>query len=73
MKCPGWLQRITGMLQVASDLRFMIDKRFAEENIVLAFPQRDVHLDCAERLRVEIVRSPLSNRPAKETWNLIDL
>lgn len=45
-------------LQVASDLRFMIDKRFAEENIVLAFPQRDIHLDSAEPLRVEMVYPP---------------
>lgn len=42
-------------LLVASDLRFMIDKRFAEENIVLAFPQRDVHLDSSQPLRVEMV------------------
>jgi small-conductance mechanosensitive channel len=42
-------------LQVASDLRFMIDRRFAEEKIVLAFPQRDVHLDSAHPLRIEMV------------------
>jgi len=42
-------------LLVASDLRFMIDKRFAGANIVLAFPQRDVHLDSAQPLRVEIM------------------
>lgn len=42
-------------LQVASDLRFMIDKRFAEEKIVLAFPQRDVHLDSSGPLRIEVV------------------
>jgi small-conductance mechanosensitive channel len=42
-------------LQVASDLRFMIERRFAEEKIVLAFPQRDVHLDSAQPLRIEMV------------------
>lgn len=42
-------------LLVASDLRFMIDRRFAEEKIVLAFPQRDVHLDSAQPLRIEMV------------------
>jgi len=42
-------------LQVASDLRFMIDKRFAEENIVIAFPQLDLHLDSAQPLRIEVV------------------
>jgi potassium-dependent mechanosensitive channel len=45
-------------LQVASDLRFMIDKRFAEENIVLAFPQRDIHLDSSQPLRIEVVSPP---------------
>jgi small-conductance mechanosensitive channel len=34
-------------LQVASDLRFMFNKRFAEEKMVLAFPRRDVHLGSA--------------------------
>ena len=29
---------------VASDLRFMIEKQFAENGIVIAYPQRDVHL-----------------------------
>jgi len=42
-------------LQVASDLRFMIDQRFAEEKIALAFPQRDVHLDSVHPLRIEMV------------------
>ena len=42
-------------MQVMSDLRFMIEKRFAEAGIVIAFPQRDVRLDAAKPLRVEIV------------------
>ncbi|MRR56133.1 MAG: mechanosensitive ion channel [Deltaproteobacteria bacterium] len=45
-------------MHVASDLRFMIDKRFAEEQIVLAFPQRDIHLDSAQPLRIEVVSPP---------------
>jgi len=45
--------------QVASDLRFMIEKQFAENGIAIAFPQRDVHLDSAHPLRVEVVgRAP---------------
>ena len=41
------VQSCTGVsaMQVASDLRFMIAKRFAETGIEIAFPQRDVHLD----------------------------
>jgi small-conductance mechanosensitive channel len=45
-------------LQVMSDLRFMIEKRFAESGIVVAYPQRDVHLDAATPLRVEMVAPP---------------
>jgi len=44
-------------LRVASDLRFMIEQRFTEENIAVACPQRDVHLDSAQPLRVEVVSS----------------
>jgi small-conductance mechanosensitive channel len=41
--------------QVASDLRFMIDKRFTEEGISIAFPQRDVRVDPARPIRVEMI------------------
>lgn len=34
-----------GLRQIRSNIRFDIDKRFAEHNITIAFPQRDVHLD----------------------------
>ena len=53
--------------QVASDLRFMIDKRFAEENIVLAFPQRDVHLDSTNPLLVEVVSRSSKNSIVSST------
>lgn len=52
-------------LLVASDLHFMIKQRFAKENIVLAFPQRDVHLDSAQPLRIEVVSpSGIESRPS---------
>ncbi|QJD31376.1 mechanosensitive ion channel [Methylococcus geothermalis] len=52
-----WLEMHPAMsaYQVASDLRFMIEKRFFEEGIALAFPQRDVHLDTVRPLQVEMV------------------
>lgn len=53
----------TNPLLVASDLRFMIEQRFAEEGIVLAFPQRDLHIDAAKPLRIEMVSQ---NLQAKE-------
>ncbi|WP_432453361.1 mechanosensitive ion channel family protein [Agarivorans sp. QJM3NY_29] len=31
--------------QVSSEIRFRIDELFAEQNIVIAFPQRDIHID----------------------------
>lgn len=40
---------------IASDLRFMINKTLAAHGIVMAFPQRDVHLDAAKPLEVRIL------------------
>lgn len=41
--------------QIASDLRFMTDKALAEAGISVPYPQRDVHLDAAGTLKVEVV------------------
>jgi len=41
--------------QVASDLRFIIDKRLAEAGIVVAFPQRELRFDAARPIKVEVV------------------
>jgi potassium efflux system protein len=38
-----------------SDLRFRLDKRFREEGITIAFPQRDLHLDTLRPLDVHLV------------------
>ena len=50
------LSQIASSLRVMSDLRFMIGKRLDEAGVVIAFPQRDVHLDAPRPLKVEIVR-----------------
>jgi small-conductance mechanosensitive channel len=42
---------------VGSDLRQMIAGAFADHGIVIAFPQRDVHLDTTRPLSVEIVQA----------------
>jgi small-conductance mechanosensitive channel len=34
----------------------MIEKRLREAGIVMAYPQRDVHLDSSRPLRIEVVR-----------------
>ncbi len=38
-----------------SDLRFRIDALFREHGIVIAFPQRDVHLNTSSPLEIELV------------------
>lgn len=46
-------------MQVQSDLRFMLEKRLAEAGIAISYPQRDLHLDTARPLQIEVVSSPL--------------
>ena len=41
--------------RIASGLRFMIEKSFAEEGIAIPFPQRDVHFDAAQPIPVRVV------------------
>ena len=47
---------------VRSDLRFTIEQALNDLGIVIAFPQRDVHLDSARPLQVEVV-SPAPDSP----------
>ena len=42
-------------LQIESDIRFRIDELYREGGIVIAFPQRDVHLDSVSPVEVRIV------------------
>lgn len=39
-----------------SDIRFMIDEDFAKANVVISFPQRDVHLDTLKPLEIRITK-----------------
>jgi small-conductance mechanosensitive channel len=41
--------------QIRSDVRYRISELFDEHEIVIAFPQRDVHLDGADPLRIQIL------------------
>lgn len=41
--------------RLESDVRFRIDELFRENDITIAFPQRDVHLDSEQPLRVQMV------------------
>jgi len=44
--------------KVRSDVRFRIDEVFREHSLVIAFPQRDVHLDTVAPLDVRLVDTP---------------
>jgi small-conductance mechanosensitive channel len=41
--------------QIRSDIRFKISELFATERIIIAYPQRDVHIDNLGPLQVELV------------------
>jgi small-conductance mechanosensitive channel len=47
-------------LAIESAVRFAIDDRFREEGIVIAFPQRDLHIDASRPLPVRIEADPES-------------
>ncbi|MFO1462605.1 MAG: mechanosensitive ion channel [bacterium] len=53
-----WLRIQTALERriVESDLRFMIEGAFAEAGIVIAYPQRDVHLDTRQPLAVKVLK-----------------
>jgi small-conductance mechanosensitive channel len=50
------VSRPMDLKRVQSDVRFRIDKDFAEAGITIAYPQRDVHLDTLSPLRVQVTR-----------------
>ncbi len=53
------LDRPMDQRRTLSDLRYRLDDRFREDAIVIAFPQRDVHLDTSGPLRVEVIGDPV--------------
>ena len=52
------MRRLMDRRIVASDLRYRVDEMFREAGIVIAFPQRDVHLDSSEPLDVRLLKEP---------------
>lgn len=51
---------------IESDIRHMIDGLLKEAGIVIAFPQRDIHLDTSQPLEVRMVPPEPANEPDKE-------
>jgi potassium-dependent mechanosensitive channel len=50
------MSRIMDRRIIESDIRFRIDELFREAGIVIAFPQRDVHLDTQKPLEFRLVK-----------------
>jgi small-conductance mechanosensitive channel len=50
------MDTVTQRLIIESNIRFRIDDLFRESGIVIAFPQRDVHLDASKPLELKIFR-----------------
>jgi small-conductance mechanosensitive channel len=61
------LGETTNANQIASDLRFMIEKRFGEAGIVIAYPQRDVHLTASEPIPVRMATEFQAVQPASSS------
>ncbi len=53
---------VTEQKRIQSELRLEIERRFRDAGIVVAFPQRDVHLDTVKPLEVHIARPSLQQR-----------
>jgi small-conductance mechanosensitive channel len=49
--------------QIASDMRFMLVKRFNDAGIAIPFPQRDLHFAAGAPLKVEMVQPSPSEPP----------
>jgi small-conductance mechanosensitive channel len=60
-----WLHlRQTSKTEVESDLRFAIDELFADRGLVIAYPQRDVHLNVMRPLEVRLSPPAVQARAA---------
>ena len=51
-----FMDQLDRRLQVSSDLMLDINRRLNEKGIVVAFPQRDVHLDTSQPLEIRMMR-----------------
>jgi len=63
-----WLtvERLDDRRRIESEIRYSIDELFREAGLVIAFPQRDVHLDTIRPLQVQLMESQKINKPAKQ-------
>jgi small-conductance mechanosensitive channel len=61
-----WIRmaRTVDRLRITSEVRFRIDELFREAQIVIAYPQRDVHLDTTSPLEVRVVDAEAGGPPS---------
>ena len=52
--------------QTESNIRFLIEKHLREAGIVVAFPQRDVHLDSSTPLEMRVINVDKNDLPGTE-------
>ncbi len=67
-RLQGFIGSIDYMLSSKSALHFLVNRKFNEAGVVIAFPQRDVHLDSAAPIRISIVDEqgrPVPGGPAQ--------
>jgi small-conductance mechanosensitive channel len=49
--------------RIESEIRFQVDHLFREAEIVIAFPQRDVHIDTQSPVEIRLVADPKHESP----------
>lgn len=49
------VETVMDQLQIESELRYQLDKALRDNDIVISFPQRDVHLDSKTPLQVKVI------------------
>ena len=59
-----WVDDLLLRLTVASDLRFMIWKAFAEHQIEIPYPQRDLHIRSGVLREMSDGKASAENEPA---------
>lgn len=61
------VERVIDKKRIESEIRFIIDDLFREAKLVIAFPQRDVHLDTNSPLQISIAKEDAEKIYKEET------
>lgn len=66
------MRRMMDRRMIESDIRYRIDGLFRDAGIVIAFPQRDVHLDSARPVEVHLVEEKTEPPAGEEPSNALE-